>query len=61
MRTFCLRHQKQEMKSDSSSEVSFSSEKPLLECLEEIAMERHKLTLEEGPIRVSQWIGHSVR
>lgn len=61
MRTFCLRYQKQEMNSASTSEVSFSLEKPLLECLEEIAMERHKLALEKGRIRVSQWIGHSVR
>jgi len=56
-----MKHQKQEMESSSSFEVSASSEKPLLECLEEIAMERHKLALEEGRIRVSQWMGHSVR
>ncbi|XP_023004546.1 F-box/WD-40 repeat-containing protein At3g52030 isoform X1 [Cucurbita maxima] len=61
LRTFCMKHQKQEMESSSSFKVSVSSEKPLLECLEEIAMERHKLALEEGRIRVSQWIGHSVR
>uniref|UniRef100_A0A9I9DTN5 F-box/WD-40 repeat-containing protein n=1 Tax=Cucumis melo TaxID=3656 RepID=A0A9I9DTN5_CUCME len=52
---------KQEMNSASTSKVSFSLEKPLLDCLEEIAMERHKLALEKGRIRVYQWIGHSVR
>ncbi|KAL0561831.1 hypothetical protein IC582_002276 [Cucumis melo] len=61
LRTFCLRYQKQEMNSASTSKVSFSLEKPLLDCLEEIAMERHKLALEKGRIRVYQWIGHSVR
>ncbi|XP_022149896.1 F-box/WD-40 repeat-containing protein At3g52030 isoform X2 [Momordica charantia] len=49
------------MNSGSSSEISFSSEKPLEVCLEEIAMERHKLAFEEAPIKVSHWTGHSVR
>ncbi|KAG5539110.1 hypothetical protein RHGRI_019609 [Rhododendron griersonianum] len=51
---------KQQQSSPSSFDMSISSERFLKKHLQRSAIDRHRSSLQQGPIDVSQWKGHSV-
>ncbi|KAF7139537.1 hypothetical protein RHSIM_Rhsim07G0058900 [Rhododendron simsii] len=51
---------KQQQSSPSSFDMSSSSERFLKKHLQRSAIDRHRSSLQQGPIDVSQWKGHSV-
>ncbi|RVW40802.1 F-box/WD-40 repeat-containing protein [Vitis vinifera] len=53
-------YHKQQGGSIGPSSTSHCSEKPLKVCIEQLAMEHHRLSL-QGLIDIEQWKGHSVR